>query len=206
MQTKGIAPGFLSFDYEDFTGLIPQKRFASIGDIYRNTPDEMTNPIFEGLLEPSPQYCINNPKYPDYFSYLMDDITKAHIRHDKKQLGFEILLLSFEIKQTDNIDIVDRAHIEKMLYSSKVETGFGNRPLSKYWKNRNKNYFNTRVPALEYGGGFELPQFVSWDAIEFERLKVEWKKPNREIRELYNLRPFEGKKKSKKKVIMKDYF
>ncbi|MFA5797107.1 MAG: hypothetical protein WC916_03680 [Candidatus Woesearchaeota archaeon] len=166
MKTKGI-DGRISFYSDDFTGLIPRRRFIRYGR-GNGLPDEAHDGIIEGLLEPEPKSWLENSEFPYLWNNLMHDICR-----DK-----EVMLLSFELTPKDKAYVVDRAHVERELYreSKDKETSTEktmNKAVKKYWK--------SRVPVFEYDGSYTTPQLAIWSGIEFARLKIEWKKPTNEV-------------------------
>lgn len=162
MQTNGIE-GYISQNYEDFAGLIPNKRFIRFG-WGSGLPDEAREGIIEGLLEPEPKSWIENSEFPFLWIPLMRNICRQK----------EIILLSFEFDSKDRAYVVERAHIERELYK-KAKTGkeFTKRSMNKACK----KYWESRVPVLDYAGNYDVPQLAIWSGIEFDRLNVEWVKP-----------------------------
>jgi hypothetical protein len=165
MQGKGIR-GYTSTGYEDFSGLIPRRRFVSL--YHCNLPDEAHEGVIEGLLEPEPKSWIANPEFPCLWGYLMHDICREN----------EVMLLSFELKPEDLAYVAERAHIERDLYKESKGLGVStrisrNEAYIKYWE--------SRVPAMEYDGSYSVPQLAIWSGIPFERLNVEWIKPTDEV-------------------------
>ncbi len=167
MQRKGI-DGWYTSRFENFTGLIPTKTFIQFGD--DNLPETHGKTI-EGLLEPEPTSWLNNPEFPHLWRYLMSDICNMKDND-------EVILLSFELKVEDQAYIVDRAHIERELYresksQEKTTTEMMNEAFKKYWE--------SRVSVFEYDGNYSAPQLAIWSGVEFDRLKVEWIKPSKEV-------------------------
>ena len=166
IQTKGL-DGYVAFEFDEFRGLIPRKRFIRLGE-GDGLPDEAHEPVVEGLLEPEPKSWLENPEFPHLWNYLMGDVCR-----DK-----EILLLSFDLKPGDRAFVVERAHVERELYreskgQSKPTRETKNEAFRKYWE--------SRVPVFSYDGSYSLPQLAIWSGIPFERLKVEWLKPTGEV-------------------------
>lgn len=166
MQTKGI-DGYITFGFDDFTGLIPSRRFIRLGR-GNGLPDKAHEGIIEGLLEPEPKSWLENPEFPMFWRYLMHDICREK----------EVLLLSFELNPKDEAYVVERAHVERELY--RKSRGFG-KPTEKTMKGAFRKYWESRVPAFDYAGGYSAPQFAIWTGIEFDRLKVEWTKSSDEV-------------------------
>jgi len=166
MRTKGI-DGYITFGFDDFAGLIPHKRFINLSN-ENGLPDEAHNGVVEGLLEPEPKSWTENPEFPGLWRYLMHDICRQT----------EIVFLSFELKSTDLAYIVDRAHVERVLYrKSENEKA----PTKKRMNKAFKKYWESRVSAFEYDKNYSAPQLAIWSGIEFDRLNVEWIKPSREV-------------------------
>ena len=129
-------------------------------------PDSINIKSIKGLLEPEPKSWKENPEFPDLWLRLMDIISMSHD---------ELMLISCEILPEDDAYIIDRAHIEREL-QREVREGTST---EEFLALAFKKYWGGRVPALEYRGGFELPQFAVLNPIEFDRLHVEWVKPTR---------------------------
>lgn len=161
MQTKGVDGCFS--DYDDFTGLVPSRRFISLGK-GNGLPDEAHDGVIEGLLESEPNSWLKNEEFPHFWRYLMGDVCRRK----------EIILLSFELNPEDKAYVVDRAHVERGLYSETKPTKESmNEPFRKYWE--------SRVSVSEYDRSYSAPQLAIWSPIEFDRLKVEWIKPHNEV-------------------------
>ena len=166
MQTKGI-DGFTISNYNDFIGIIPSKRFITIGG-GNGLPEEAHSGAIEGLLEPEPKSWLENPEFPNFWGYLMHDICRNK----------EIILLSFELKPGDKAYVVERAHVERELYRESKGQGKS----TKETKNEAfKKYWESRVPVFEYTGIYSAPQLAIWSGINFARLKVEWRKSHDEV-------------------------
>jgi hypothetical protein len=166
MQTKGI-DGFLTDNFDEFRGIIPSRRFIRFGR-GSNLPKEAYDGVIEGLTEPEPNCWLNNPEFPQLWNYLMHDVCR-----EKK-----VLLLSFELLPSDSAFIVDRANIERELYREGKGLGKSTKQTMDL---ACKNYFDSRISALNYLGGYDLPQLAIWSGIEFERLKVEWTRDTKEV-------------------------
>lgn len=174
MKTKGI-DGYFCDEYDNFTGIIPRKRFINLGD-GKNLPSKAYNGIIEGLLEPEPESWIKNPEFPNLWNYLMHDIC----RKDK------VMLLSFDILPKDEAYVVERAYVERELYREakgrgKMTRETRNEAFMKYWNSR-INIFeyitkNKNVMKINYA----VPQLAIWSGIEFERLNIEWIKSTDEV-------------------------
>ena len=160
LQTKGIN-GYMYFDFENFTGLIPHRRFIKISGRSRGLPDEANGGVIEGLLEPEPKSWLENPEFPNLWGHLMHDICREK----------NIILLSFQLNRDDKAYVVERAHAERELYG----------PSKKDMSQGFKKYWESRVPVFEYDGSYSLPQLAIWSGIEFDRLKVEWVNPTDEV-------------------------
>jgi hypothetical protein len=165
MQTKGI-DGWIS-NFDNFKGLIPHRRFIRFGGL-KGLPYESYNSVIEGLLEAEPKSWLENPEFPNFWNYLMYDICR------KK----EVMLLSFELKPKDKAFVVERAHVERELYREAKGQG---KPTRETRNKAFKKYWESRVPVSEYKGDYSAPQLAIWSGIEFDRLKVEWIKPTREV-------------------------
>jgi len=163
MQTKGI-DGWTTFDFDDFAGLIPGRRFVRLGD-GNSLPREAYDGVIEGLLEPEPKSWLENPEFPHFWEYLMHDVCREN----------EVMLLSFELRLEDKAYVVDRAHVERELYRESK----GRRKLVRGKAFR--KYWNSRIPVFEYEGGYSAPQLAIWSGITFNRLRVEWVKPSDEV-------------------------
>ncbi|MEK6913777.1 MAG: hypothetical protein AABW47_03855 [Nanoarchaeota archaeon] len=83
MQKKGIE-GYMTFNFDNFSGLIPHRRFMNLFR-GKNLPDEAYDSVIEGLLEPEPMSWIENREFPGFWGYLMHDICR----------GENVFLLSF---------------------------------------------------------------------------------------------------------------
>lgn len=168
MKTKGI-DGYSDFGYEDFAGIIPQKRFIRLGNY--DLPIEAHNEVIEGLLEPEPKSWTDNPEFPGLWSYLMHDVCRNK----------EIMLLSFELHPEDKAYVVERAHIERELY--REAKGLGN-STPETLTEAYKKYWESKVPVFDYmkqetSNKYSTPQLAIWSGIDFDRLKIEWIKPRR---------------------------
>jgi hypothetical protein len=166
MKTKGV-DDHVTFGFDNFTGIIPRRRFVALSRA-KGLPDEAHDGVIEGLLEPEPKSWIENPEFPNFWSYLMHDVCR-----DK-----QVILLSFELNQKDKAYIVDRAHVERELYRESKGQGKStqetrNEAFKKYWE--------SRIPVYKYKGGYDAPQLAIWSGIEFDRLKVEWTKSTDEV-------------------------
>ena len=76
---------------------------------------------------------------------------------------------------------MDRAHVERTLYDNTgIETGAGT-PVGRNVDAAYLRYWGSRVPVLDYCGGYTLPQLVIFSPIAKERLHVEWTKPVKEV-------------------------
>ena len=166
IQTKG-KDGYATFDFDDFAGLIPSKRFIRLGD-GNGLPDEAHDGVIEGLLEPEPKSWLENPEFPHFWNYLMHDICR-----DK-----EVVLLSFELNPEDKAYVVERAHVERELYRESKGQG---KPTRETTNEAFRKYWESRVPVFEYDGSYSAPQLTIWSGISFDRLKVEWAKPTDEV-------------------------
>ncbi len=80
------------------------------------------------------------------------------------------MLLKIELLESDKAFVVDRAHVERFLYGKMSDKNLAFR-----------TYFDSRVPALAYGGGYSAPQIVIWSPISCDRLKIEWQKSSDEV-------------------------
>ena len=145
------------------TGLIQVKRFIRLGAA-DELPNEAHDGVIEGLLEPVPKSWTDNPEFPDLWSYLVHDVCK----HDN------VILLSFKLKPQDKAYVVERAHMERVLYY-KDKTGIN--PSQEQYDNGYRLYWESRIPVFDYAGNYSVPQLAIWSGIEFDRLKVEWIKP-----------------------------
>lgn len=144
-------------------GLIPIKRFVSLGE-GRDLPYKAHDGTIQGLLEPEPQSWTANTEFPNLWRYLMGDVLREP----------EVILLSFEMLPTDEAYVVERAHVERELYSKSEPTRQRmDAAFRKYWK--------SRVTVPDYDGSYSIPQLTIWSPIEFERLNIEWKKPSEEF-------------------------
>lgn len=166
MKTLGI-DGYLTFGFDNFSGLIPSKRFINLGWA-NGLPKKAHESAIESLLESEPDSWMRNKDFPSLWKYLMHDICKE----DK------VILLSFELNKNDKAYVVERAHIERELYKEskglgKITKGSLNQASKKYWE--------SRIPIFDYKRNYELPQLTIWSGIEFERLKIEWVKPHNEV-------------------------
>jgi len=139
----------------------------------------------KGLLEPEPESWKENKEFPFLWVRLMNSF---FINSD------ELMLLSCEILPKDDAYITDRANIERELYREGREGTTTNERLAAAFE----KYWGERVPALEYQGGFELPQFEVLTPIEFERLNVEWVSKTK-WREIYDLAKKQEEEAHKKK-------
>lgn len=166
MQTNGIE-GYITSNFDDFSGLIPSRRFIKLGD-GKGLPNEAHDGVIEGLLEPEPRSWLENSEFPNFWRYLMHDICREK----------EIVLLSFEIKPEDKAYVVERAHVERELYR---ESKGLEKPTRKTLNDAFKKYWESKVPVFEYDGSYSAPQLAIWSGIEFDRLKVEWTKPHDEV-------------------------
>jgi len=166
IQTNG-KDGYMTFGFDDFAGLIPSRRLIRFGE-GKGLPDEAHDGIIEGLLEPEPKSWLENPEFPHFWHYLMNDICR------KK----EVVLLSFELKSEDEAYVIERAHVERELYRESKGLGKSTR------ETRNvafKKYWESRIPVFDYDGSYSAPQLAIWSGIAFDRLKVEWIKPTEEV-------------------------
>jgi hypothetical protein len=166
MQRKGVE-GWITFNFDEFTGLIPQRRFLNLSR-GKNLPDEAYEGIIEGLLEPEPKSWTENSEFPRFFGYLMHDICRTG----------KVLLLSFELKPSDKAYVVERAHIERELYREYKGQGPSTR---KTMNESAKKYWESRVPVFEYNKNYHAPQLAIWSGIEFERLNIEWIKESNKV-------------------------
>ena len=161
MQKQGVE-GYITFGFDNFSGLIPRKRFIKLGEA-NGLPDESHNGVIEGLLEPEPKSWLENKKFPHLWRYLMHDIC----RNEK------IILLHFELNPNDQAYVVERAHIERRLYHKNPSRELINTSFKKYWE--------SRISVFEYKNNYCLPQLAIWSGIEFERLEIEWEKSSDEV-------------------------
>lgn len=166
MQNKGIE-GCTTFYFDDFSGLIPSRRFLQFGRGI-NLPDEVHEGVIEGLLESEPKSWIRNLEFPNFWRYLMHDICRRK----------KVVLLSFELSPKDKAYVVERAYMERELY--RESKGFGI-STNKTMNEASKKYWESRVPVFEYKGNYSAPQLAIWSGIEFNRLKVEWIKSTNEV-------------------------
>ena len=165
MKTPGI-DGYVT-DLDDIAGILPRRRFVRLGR-GENLPDEAYEGVIEGLLEPEPKFWLENPDFPYFWRYLMHDICRER----------EVVLLSFELRPEDKAYVVDRAHVERALYYGPEDR---KRSKKEILGAAVKKYWDSRIPMFEYSGGYCAPQLAIWSGIEFERLKVEWRKPTGEV-------------------------
>ncbi len=141
-------------------GLLPRRRFVRLGRA-QGLPETAHDGVIEALLEPTPSSWLSHPRFPDVWRYLFHDICRESY----------VALLSFELLPSDKAFIVDRAHVERELYREFHGRGPSDeRSLTKAYG----DYFASRVPALDYTGGYELPQLAIWSKIPFRRLNLEW--------------------------------
>jgi len=176
MKTNGI-DGYITFNFDNFAGLIPGKRFICPG-YGTNLPKEAYACVIEGLLEPEPKSWLENKEFPNLWKYLMYDICKKNeVMHDicRKK---EIMLLSFELKSKDKAYIVERANVERELYRDSKGLG---KPTKETMDEAFKKYWESRIPVFDYKGGYSVPQLTIWTGIEFNRLNVEWVKSTNKV-------------------------
>jgi len=166
IQKKG-REGWYTFGFDEFTGLIPSRRFVALNRA-RGLPIEAYGSVIEGLLEPEPKSWLENPEFPYFWSYLMHDICREK----------QVMLLSFELRPEDKAYIVERAHVERELYRKAKGRG---EPTTRTFNKAFKKYWESRVPVFEYKGGYSAPQLAIWSGIEFDRLRIEWIKPTDEV-------------------------
>lgn len=166
IQTAGV-DGHITFGFDEFTGLIPGKRFVPLSR-GENLPREAYEGVIEGLLEPEPQSWIDNDKFPALWRCLIHDICRED----------EIMLLSFELDPKDKAYVVDRAEMEKALYIKHFQ---GREATRAEIDEACRRYFESRVSVFNYDSGYEVPQLSIWSGIELDRLKVEWIKGHDEV-------------------------
>jgi hypothetical protein len=160
------------FSQENYPpGITPNKKFVS-RKVCENLPRKVYEYVFEGLLEPEPISWIKNKEFPNLWEYLMRDFMRDLDNKDT------IILLNFHLTRNDEAYIVDRAHIERELYRESKGLGKStkktmNKAITKYW--------NSRIHALDYEGGYNAPQYAIWSPIAFERINVVWKKTHDEV-------------------------
>lgn len=124
-------------------GLLPIRRFfASNGEIAS----------IEALLEPEPTSWTQNKKYPHLFANLM------------KCIRGEVVLVSFEVFPEDDAYVLERAYHEDQMYKEIFE---GRKPARYELESANWKCQTSMIPALEYDGSYDLPQFAIFSPIEF---------------------------------------
>lgn len=158
MQTPGI-DGYLTC-HDDISGIIPNKRHVHLSEGFKTLPQKAHEGIFEGLLTPEPKQWMDNPRFPNLWYYLFNDIIR-----DKK-----IGILSFEVEKSDDAYIIDRSYIEHELYRESM--GFG-KSTSRSKNLAHKKSWETMVRPYDYKVGFDVPQFIFFSPVEFQRLTVE---------------------------------
>lgn len=166
MQTKGITDSYIS-GFNDFKGIIPSRRFIRFGR-GKDLPENAHAGVIEGLLEQKPASWIKNSEFPHLWRYLFNDICR------NERVG----LLSFELTRDDDAYVVERAHIERELYRKSKGLGESTKESMNV---ASKNYWDSKVHVLDYKGNYDVPQLAIWSGIEFDRLKVEWSKPRKEV-------------------------
>ena len=166
MRAKGVE-GAITFGFDNFTGLIPLRRFVYYGN-GKGLPEEAHNGVIEGLLEPEPRSWLENQEFPNLWSHLMHDVCREK----------EVMLLSFELKPKDKAYVVERAHVERELYRESKGKG---KSTGKTSDKAFRKYWESRVPVFEYDGSYSLPQLAIWSGIPASRLKIEWVKPSDDV-------------------------
>ena len=148
--------------------LIPVKRFITLGNGSRTLPWKAHEGVIEGLLEPEPKSWTENPEFPNFWGYLMHDICKRK----------EVILLRFELQPKDLAFVVDRAYVERELYRQGKGRG---KPTKRSMSLACRRYWESRVRADKYEGGYSAPQLAIWTPIALDRLEVVWRKPVDEV-------------------------
>lgn len=176
MQRKGDS-GWAYGIFREFVGLIPGRRFIYDDETWGKLPKEANERAIRALLEPEPQSWAQNPEFPNLWAYLMDAILIS-VPEFGSDLEKDVVLLSFELTPEDRAFIVDRAILERELYKEAKGQGESTQETRREAFRR---YWESRVPAFDYNGGYELPKLAIWSGIEFGRLRVEWRKPSSEV-------------------------
>jgi hypothetical protein len=148
------------------TGLLPIKRLVPFG--HEDLPSEAHAGAVYGLLEPEPKSWTENPEFPYLWRALMCKISYE----------LKVILLSFELNPSDNAYIVERAHMERVLYQ---ESKGRREPPKEEMDEAFRKYFESRVPVFSYEGDFFVPELVVFSPIDLHRLKIEWEKPSEAI-------------------------
>lgn len=142
-------------------GLLPIRRFVSPWEA-KHLPIEAYNGAIQALLEPEPQSWTENPEFSHMWKRLMYDIiVKANEYTDNGT----VLLLSFDVTPGDDAYVVEWAHRERHLRKEN--------PTEEMSENSCRDYWESRVPILDYKGGYSVPEVVIWNPVEYERLGVE---------------------------------
>ena len=149
-------------DYGE-TGLLPIPRFIPLNRGSK-LPREAHDGVVRALLEPEPQSWLRNKDVPNVWSWLMGEVCREET----------VVLLSFDIKPGDRAFITDTAHVQKMLIQ-------WDRPTKAEMNDAYRKYWESRVPVLEYVGGYSMPEVIIQSRIAPSRLRVEWTKPTNEF-------------------------
>lgn len=142
-------------------GLIPLMRLVSLG--IKGLPEKVYDPVIYALLEEEPESWIRNIEFPMLWKRHTDDF----FRTDK------IVLLRFKVLPEDDAYVLERAHIEREQYSGDYDLGRITEACLKF--------YDSRVPALDYSGGYLVPQLTVWSEIKFERLEPVWLKSRTDV-------------------------
>ena len=140
-------------------GLIPKNPV-----IYRRMfglPEKAYQNVICGLLNPSPKEWKSNKDFPLIWNELQQHLN-YNIGNDEK------LLLNFEINKKDEAYVLDRKYLEQK--RELIEKG--EHPIKEHIRNC-KDFFESRIPILEYEKGYSLPEIIIYNKIEFDRLNIE---------------------------------
>ncbi len=144
-------------------GLLPIPRFIPLNK-GGNLPEEAYVGVVHALLEPEPRSWLRNADVPNVWTWLMGGVCREE----------SVVLLSFDIKPGDGAFVVDRVHVQKMLIQ-------WTRPTKAEMNEAYRRYWESRVPILEYAGGYSMPEVVIQSRIAPSRLRVEWTKSTDEF-------------------------
>ena len=189
------AHAFMMRDWipENKRGLIPQSQFISEA---RFNEDKMAGrETIDALLEPKPSNWAQNPLFPHLFDELMHHLYYGHINISDNKMDNVISLIRFPILETNEAYIVERAHMENFFYGFTTDENKANR-----------EYLASRIPALEYAGGFILPQFKIHSRLEPERLELLWEMPMHDFWDSTPIARTDPLFKRTPHMILYDYF
>ena len=129
----------------------------------KGLPEKAYNPAIYAFLSPKPREWSKNLDFPWIW-----DLLQHHLKFNRN--GSKKVLLRFNLTSDDDSYVVEHMYLEK----NRIALMKGTCPYEKHLADC-KKFFESRVPILDYKGGFSLPEVIIFSPIDFDRLNIEKK-------------------------------